>query len=51
MCFLQIAHFQGARVKMLQQALVQWCEQQLHTARESAEQFNQHLQAFRAMAY
>ncbi|CAK6955683.1 sorting nexin-6 [Scomber scombrus] len=47
----EIAHFQGARVEMLQQALVQWCEQQLHTARESAEQFNQHLQAFRAMAY
>ncbi|XP_044206196.1 sorting nexin-32 [Thunnus albacares] len=46
----EIARFQGARVEMLQQALVQWCEKQLHTARESADLFNQHLQAFRGMA-
>ncbi|KAF3856470.1 hypothetical protein F7725_017193, partial [Dissostichus mawsoni] len=46
----EIARLQAARVKMLQQALVQWCEKQLLTAKESADQFNQHLQAFRGMA-
>ncbi|XP_044078100.1 sorting nexin-6 isoform X2 [Siniperca chuatsi] len=46
----EIARFQGVRVEMLQQALVQWCEKQLRTAKESADQFNQHLQAFRGMA-
>ncbi|XP_040015402.1 sorting nexin-6 [Xiphias gladius] len=46
----EIAQFEGVRVEMLQQALVQWCEKQLLTARESADQFNQHLQAFRGMA-
>uniref|UniRef100_A0A8D0DEN4 Si:dkey-28n18.9 n=1 Tax=Sander lucioperca TaxID=283035 RepID=A0A8D0DEN4_SANLU len=40
----------GARVEMLQQTLVQWCEKQLLTAKESAEQFNQHMQALRGMA-
>ena len=50
MCFSQIARFEGARVGMLQQALVQWCEKQLLTAKESADQFNQHLQALRGMA-
>ncbi|XP_022073539.2 sorting nexin-6 [Acanthochromis polyacanthus] len=45
----EIKQFQGVRVKMLQQALVQWCERQLLTAKESADQFNQHLQAFREM--
>ncbi|XP_040890055.1 sorting nexin-6 isoform X1 [Toxotes jaculatrix] len=46
----EISRFEGIRVEMLQQALVQWCEKQLLTARESADQFNQHLQAFREMA-
>ncbi|XP_074489262.1 sorting nexin-5 [Sebastes fasciatus] len=46
----EIARFQAARVEMLQQTLVQWTEKQLLTARESADQFNQHLQAFRGMA-
>ncbi|GAA6215705.1 sorting nexin-6-like [Lates japonicus] len=46
----EIARFEGARVEMLQQAMVQWCEKQLLTAKESADQFNQHLQAFRGMA-
>ncbi|XP_056293824.1 sorting nexin-6 isoform X1 [Pseudoliparis swirei] len=46
----EVARFQAARVEMLQQALVQWCEKQLLTAKESADQFNQHLQAFRGMA-
>ncbi|XP_078103550.1 sorting nexin-6 [Sander vitreus] len=46
----EIARFQGTRVEMLQQTLVQWCEKQLLTAKESAEQFNQHLQALRGMA-
>lgn len=49
-CFFQIARFEGVRVEILQQALVQWCEQQLLTAKESADQFNQYLQAFRGMA-
>ncbi|XP_026204494.1 sorting nexin-6 isoform X2 [Anabas testudineus] len=47
----EIAQFKGIRMAALQQALVQWCEQQLLTAKESADQFNQHLQAFRGMAY
>ncbi|XP_032368931.1 sorting nexin-6 [Etheostoma spectabile] len=46
----EIAWFRGARVEVLQQALVQWCEKQLLTAKESAEQFNQHLQDLRGMA-
>ncbi|XP_051270330.1 uncharacterized protein si:dkey-28n18.9 [Dicentrarchus labrax] len=46
----EIAQFHGLRVKMLQQALVQWCEKQLLTAKEKADQFDQHLQAFRGMA-
>ncbi|XP_022601260.1 sorting nexin-6-like [Seriola dumerili] len=46
----EIVRFEGVRVEMLQQALVQWCEKQLLTAKESADQFNQHLQAFRGMA-
>lgn len=46
----EIAQLRSARVKMLQQALVQWCEKQLLTAKESADQINQHLQAFRGMA-
>lgn len=46
----EIARFKDERVEMLQQALVGWCEKQLLTARESADQFNQHLQAFRGMA-
>ncbi|XP_071775569.1 sorting nexin-6 [Centroberyx gerrardi] len=46
----EIARLQGVRVEMLQQALVQWCEKQLLTARESADRYNQHLQAFRGMA-
>ncbi|XP_071350220.1 sorting nexin-5 [Trachinotus anak] len=46
----EIAQFEGARVEILQQALVQWCEKQLLTAKESADQFDQHLQAFRGMA-
>lgn len=50
MCFSQIVRLQGERVEMLQQALVQWCEKQLVTAKENVDQFNQHLQAFRGMA-
>ncbi|KAK9529149.1 hypothetical protein VZT92_013263 [Zoarces viviparus] len=46
----EVARFKAARVEMLQQALVQWCEKQLLTAKETADQFNQHLQAFRGMA-
>lgn len=46
----QITRLQGARVEMLQQALVQLCEKQLLTAKENADQFNRQLQAFRGMA-
>ncbi|CAN9512252.1 unnamed protein product [Ophioblennius macclurei] len=45
----EIAHFQKARVQMQQQVLVQWCEKQLLTAKECADQFNKHLQVFREM--
>ncbi|XP_029008160.1 sorting nexin-32 [Betta splendens] len=45
----EVARFQGSRVQMLQRALVRWCEQQLLTARQSAEQLSQHLQAVRAL--
>lgn len=50
MCFYQIAHFHGVRVELLRQSLVEWCEKQLLTAKENADQFNQHLQAFRGLA-
>ncbi|CAG06729.1 unnamed protein product [Tetraodon nigroviridis] len=46
----EITRLQGARVEMLQQALVQLCEKQLLTAKENADQFNRQLQAFRGMA-
>lgn len=46
----QVTRLQGARVEMLQQALVQLCEKQLLTAKENAEQFNRQLQAFRGTA-
>ncbi|XP_019132220.1 sorting nexin-6 [Larimichthys crocea] len=46
----EIAHFHGVRVEMLRQSLVEWCEKQLLTAKENADQFNQHLQAFRGLA-
>ncbi|XP_058488848.1 sorting nexin-6 [Solea solea] len=46
----EIAQFESDRVRMLQQALVGWCEQQLLTAKESADQFDRYLQAFRGMA-
>ncbi|XP_029907907.1 sorting nexin-6 [Myripristis murdjan] len=46
----EITRLKSARVGMLQQALVQWCEQQLLTARETADCYNQHLQAFIGMA-
>ena len=50
MCFSQILQFKRERVGMLQRALVQWSEKQLLTAKESASVFDQHLQAFKAMA-
>lgn len=48
--FLQIVHLSQDRVGMVQKSLIQWCEQQLQTAKEGADVFNQHLQAFKAMA-
>ncbi|KAM4588467.1 sorting nexin-5 [Odontesthes bonariensis] len=46
----EILQFKRERVEMLQRALVQWSEKQLLTAKESADVFDQHLQAFKAMA-
>ncbi|XP_014893073.1 sorting nexin-6 [Poecilia latipinna] len=46
----EIAHLSQDRVGMVQKCLTQWCEQQLQTAKEGADVFNQHLQAFKAMA-
>lgn len=46
----EIKHFKEVRVQLLQQALVLWCEKQLTTARETADQFNLHLETFRGMA-
>eukprot|EP00066_Takifugu_rubripes_P022772 XP_011612038.1 PREDICTED: sorting nexin-6-like [Takifugu rubripes] len=46
----EITRLQGARVEILQQALVQLCEKQLLTAKENADHFNRQLQAFRGMA-
>ncbi|XP_065811001.1 sorting nexin-5 isoform X1 [Labrus bergylta] len=46
----EIKHFQNVRVEIFHQALVQWCEKQLLTAKENADLFNQHLQAFKEMA-
>ncbi|KAM4613517.1 sorting nexin-5 [Polymixia lowei] len=46
----EITRFHDKRVEMLQQALIQWCETQLLSARESADRYNEHLQALRAMA-
>ncbi|XP_020792694.1 LOW QUALITY PROTEIN: uncharacterized protein si:dkey-28n18.9 [Boleophthalmus pectinirostris] len=46
----EIKHFKQARVQMLQQALVLWCEKQLVTARKNTEQLNLHLETVRGMA-
>ncbi|KAL6111577.1 uncharacterized protein ACO6RY_08526 [Pungitius sinensis] len=46
----EVHRFRAARVKMLQHALVQWGEKQLLTAKESADQLNQQLQAVRGEA-
>ncbi|KAJ3602244.1 hypothetical protein NHX12_030003 [Muraenolepis orangiensis] len=46
----EIARFHQARVDVLRQALVQWCEQQLLAAKDSAQLYDQHLQAIRGMA-
>ncbi|KAJ0023656.1 hypothetical protein NQD34_003555 [Periophthalmus magnuspinnatus] len=46
----EIKHFKQARVQMLQQALVLWCEKQLVTARKNTEQLNMHLETVRGLA-
>lgn len=46
----EIKHFKEARVRLLQQALVLWCEKQLITAKSTADQINIHLETFRGMA-
>ncbi|XP_035980465.1 sorting nexin-6 isoform X1 [Fundulus heteroclitus] len=46
----EIVKLNQERVGTVQKSLTQWCEQQLQTAKEGADIFNQHLQAFKAMA-
>ncbi|CAL8351572.1 unnamed protein product [Gadus morhua 'NCC'] len=46
----EVARVQRARVAVLRQALVRWCELQILTATSSAEQWNQQLLAFRGPA-
>ncbi|XP_056462865.1 sorting nexin-1 [Gadus chalcogrammus] len=46
----EVARFQRARVAVLRQALVRWCELQILTATSSAEQWDQQLLAFRGPA-
>ncbi|XP_038144032.1 sorting nexin-6 [Cyprinodon tularosa] len=46
----EIVQLKQERVGLVQRSLTQWCEQQLQTAKEGADIFNQHLQAFKAMA-
>ncbi|KAG7326178.1 hypothetical protein KOW79_009579 [Hemibagrus wyckioides] len=43
----EIDWYHKARVSVLRDFLSLWCEKQLHTARESAALFSQHLEAFR----
>ncbi|KAF6722787.1 Sorting nexin-6 [Oryzias melastigma] len=45
----EIIQLESKHVETLQQALVQWCEKQLLTAKESAEVYSQHLQTFKRM--
>lgn len=45
----EIARLQAVRVEMMQKALVQWCEKQLVTARDSLQQFSLHLESFKGM--
>uniref|UniRef100_A0A3B5MN65 Uncharacterized protein n=1 Tax=Xiphophorus couchianus TaxID=32473 RepID=A0A3B5MN65_9TELE len=40
----EIVHLSQDRKGMVQKSLTQWCEQQLQTAKEGADVFNQHLQ-------
>ncbi|CAL8335858.1 unnamed protein product [Lota lota] len=47
----EIVRFQRGRVAVLQQALVQWCELQILTAKDSAEMWNQQLQAISGTAW
>ncbi|XP_056154194.1 sorting nexin-6 [Lampris incognitus] len=47
---LEIARLHSMRVEMLRRALIQWCEKQLITARESADRYKQLLQDFKGMA-
>lgn len=48
--FLQIVRLNQEHVDIVRKSLTQWCEQRLQTAKEGADVFNQHLQAFKAMA-
>ncbi|XP_062853083.1 sorting nexin-5 [Trichomycterus rosablanca] len=46
----EIECYHKARVKVLQSFLIQWCEQQLSIAQESANLFSQHLEACKGFA-
>lgn len=46
----EIVRLHQERVDIVRKSLTQWCEQRLQTAKEGADVFNQHLQAFKAMA-
>ncbi|KAI4892766.1 hypothetical protein NFI96_032339 [Prochilodus magdalenae] len=46
----EIAHYNRARVTLLRDFLICWCEKQLSTARESAALFSQHLDACKGLA-
>ncbi|XP_072307604.1 sorting nexin-5 [Eucyclogobius newberryi] len=46
----EIKDFKRARVQLLRQALVLWCEKQLVTARNNAEQLTLHLETVRGLA-
>ncbi|XP_067230218.1 sorting nexin-6 [Chanodichthys erythropterus] len=45
----EIEHFHSSRVNVLKNLLIDWCEQQLNTAKECAELYSQYLEACRNM--
>ncbi|XP_074532077.1 sorting nexin-32 [Halichoeres trimaculatus] len=47
---VEIKHLHAVRLEILQKSLIHWCEKQLETAKETAELFEQHLQAFKELA-
>lgn len=45
----EIERFHDSRVNVLRSFLIDWCEQQLDTAKECAQLYSQHLEAFKNM--